>query len=52
MGEIICVQYTKKSLRGFENEEVAAAVLKFENGALGSVSVSDRQCHLGVGADL
>ena len=42
-GEIVCVQaYTKKSLRGFENEEVAAAVLKFENGALGSVSVSDR----------
>ena len=29
------------SSRGFENEEVAAAVLGFENSALGTVSVSD-----------
>ncbi|MBX2826182.1 MAG: Gfo/Idh/MocA family oxidoreductase [Gammaproteobacteria bacterium] len=41
-GEIVSVsaQFAPSS-RGFENEEVAAAVLRFENQAIGTISVSD-----------
>lgn len=41
-GEIVSVSaQMAPSSRGFENEEVAAAVLGFENNAVGTVSVSD-----------
>ena len=41
-GEIVSVQAEATlSERGFENEDVAAAVLRFENGAIGTISVSD-----------
>ena len=41
-GEVTGVQARAvPSLRGFENEDLAAAVLCFENGAVGTVSVSD-----------
>lgn len=41
-GEIISVQaQAAPSARGFENEDVAAALLRFENGAIGSLTVSD-----------
>ncbi|WP_422050697.1 Gfo/Idh/MocA family protein [Shimia sp.] len=41
-GEIECVQaQTVPSMRGFENEDLASALLRFEQGALGTLSVSD-----------
>ena len=41
-GDIQSVQGQEtKSLRGYENEDVAAAILKFTNGAIGTISVSD-----------
>ena len=41
-GEITRVQaQSAPSRRGFENEDVAAALLTFENGAIGTISVSD-----------
>ncbi|WP_164659119.1 Gfo/Idh/MocA family protein [Tropicibacter sp. Alg240-R139] len=41
-GEITSVQaQAAPSLRGYENEDVAAALLTFENGAIGTISVSD-----------
>ena len=41
-GEVISVAaQMAPSSRGFENEEVAAAVLKFHNNAVGTISVSD-----------
>lgn len=41
-GEVVSVQAQAcRSLRGFENEDVAAAVLRFENNAIGTISVSD-----------
>ena len=41
-GEVVRVQaQAAPSLRGFENEDVAAAVLGFENGAVGTITVSD-----------
>lgn len=41
-GEVITVQaQSAPSLRGYENEDVAAAVLRFENGAIGTITVSD-----------
>ena len=41
-GEVVSVQAQAcKSHRGFENEDVAAAVLRFENDAIGTISVSD-----------
>ena len=41
-GEVISVQaQATASRRGYENEDVAAAVLKFANGAIGTVTVSD-----------
>lgn len=41
-GEIVSVSaQMAPSSRGFENEEVAAAVIGFENNAVGTVSVSD-----------
>lgn len=41
-GEVISVSaQSAASSRGFENEEVAAAVLKFANGAIGTITVSD-----------
>jgi len=41
-GEVVsvCAQMAPSS-RGFDNEEVAAAVLRFENNAIGSITVSD-----------
>ncbi len=42
MGDVVQVQATAtKSIRGFENEDVAAAVLLFESGAIGTITVSD-----------
>ena len=42
MGEVETVQaQMAPSRRGFENEDVAAAVLKFESGAICTISVSD-----------
>ena len=42
VGEIAHVQAAAApSSRGFENEEVAAAVLTFETGAIGTIAVSD-----------
>jgi predicted dehydrogenase len=41
-GDIISVQsQLKPSSKGFENEEVAGAILRFKNGMIGSVLVSD-----------
>ncbi|MBO9401810.1 Gfo/Idh/MocA family oxidoreductase [Shimia sp. R9_3] len=41
-GEIIQVHaYAQPSLRGFDNEDVAAAVMTFQNGAIATISVSD-----------
>ena len=41
-GEVVSVQaQAAPSRRGFENEDVAAAVLRFENGAIGTITVSD-----------
>ncbi len=41
-GEVASVQaQSAPSKRGFENEDVAAAVLRFENGAIGTITVSD-----------
>ena len=41
-GEVVSVQaQMAPSQRGFENEDLAAAVLRFENGAICTVSVSD-----------
>ncbi len=41
-GEVTKVQaQAAPSVRGFENEDVAAAVLTFENGAIATISVSD-----------
>ncbi|MCH9852566.1 MAG: Gfo/Idh/MocA family oxidoreductase [Alphaproteobacteria bacterium] len=41
-GDIISVQaQAAQSKRGFENEDVAAALLRFNNGAIGTISVSD-----------
>ena len=41
-GEIVSVQaQSTKSMRGFENEDVAGALLIFANGAIGTISVSD-----------
>ena len=42
VGEVISVQaQAAPSMRGFENEDVAAAVFKFDNGAVGTITVSD-----------
>lgn len=41
-GAIVSVQaQAEPSTRGFDNEDVAAALLRFENGAIGTISVSD-----------
>ncbi|MDA5095828.1 Gfo/Idh/MocA family oxidoreductase [Aliiroseovarius sp. KMU-50] len=41
-GEVVSVQgQATPSARGFENEDVAAALLRFENGAIGTITVSD-----------
>lgn len=41
-GEVATVRaVAAPSRRGFENEDVAAAVLEFANGAIGTISVSD-----------
>lgn len=41
-GEISHVQAAAKAAsRGYENEELSAAILQFENGGIGTVSVSD-----------
>lgn len=41
-GEVTSVQaQAAPSARGFENEDVAAALLTFENGAIGTITVSD-----------
>lgn len=41
-GEIVSVQaQAAPSVRGYENEDVAAALLKFANGAIGTITVSD-----------
>jgi predicted dehydrogenase len=41
-GEVVSVQaQAAPSTRGFENEDVAAAVLRFESGAIGTITVSD-----------
>ena len=41
-GEVVTVQaQAAPSARGFENEDVAAAVLTFDNGAIATISVSD-----------
>jgi len=42
LGDVERVQAAAtKSVRGYENEDVAAAVLTFANGVIGSISVSD-----------
>lgn len=42
MGDVKTVQATAaKSARGHENEDVAAAVLSFDSGVIGTISVSD-----------
>ena len=42
LGEVVTVQaQTAPSLRGFENEDLAAAVLRFESGAVCTITVSD-----------
>lgn len=41
-GDVVSVQaQAAPSIRGYENEDVAAAVLRFENGAIGTITVSD-----------
>ncbi len=41
-GEVVAVQaVAAPSARGFENEDVASAVLEFGNGVIGTISVSD-----------
>ena len=41
-GDVISVQaQATPSIRGFDNEDVAAAVLRFENGVIGTITVSD-----------
>ena len=41
-GEIVTVQaQAAPSQRGYDNEDLAAALLTFENGAIGTISVSD-----------
>ena len=41
-GDVVRVQAeATPSLRGFDNEDVAAAVLRFGNGAVGTITVSD-----------
>ena len=41
-GEVETVQgQSVPSVRGYENEDVAAAILKFRNGAIGTITVSD-----------
>lgn len=41
-GDVVSVQaQAAPSVRGYENEDVAAAVLRFENGAIGTITVSD-----------
>lgn len=41
-GEVVSVQaLATPSVRGFENEDTAAALLGFENGAIGTITVSD-----------
>ena len=41
-GEIVSVQaQAAPSMRGYENEDVAAAVLCFESGAIGTITVAD-----------
>lgn len=41
-GEVVMVQaHATPSLRGYENEDVAAALLKFESGVVATVTVSD-----------
>lgn len=41
-GEVVTVQaQMAPSRRGYENEDVAAAVLRFESGAVGTITVSD-----------
>ncbi len=41
-GDVESVQtQTTKSIRGYENEDVAAIVLKFKSGTVGTVTVSD-----------
>lgn len=42
LGDVTRVQATAaKSARGFENEDVAAAILTFSSGVIGTISVSD-----------
>lgn len=41
-GEVVSVQaMANPAIRGFENEDVAAAVLRLENNAIGTITVSD-----------
>jgi len=41
-GDVIGVQaQAAASRRGYENEDVAAAILRFDNGAIGTITVSD-----------
>lgn len=41
-GEVACVQAQKApSVRGFENEDLAAAILTFRSGAIATISVAD-----------
>ncbi len=42
LGDVVTVQAAAtKSIRGFENEDVAAAVLTFANGVVATITVSD-----------
>ncbi len=42
LGDVECVQASAaKSARGFENEDVAAAVLTFQSGLIATITVSD-----------
>lgn len=42
LGDVVLVQAAAtKSIRGFDNEDVAAAVLTFANGVIGTITVSD-----------
>ena len=41
-GEVLSVRaVARRSIRGFENEDIAAALLEFATGAVGTVTVSD-----------
>ncbi len=41
-GEVVSVQaQAAPALRGFENEDLASALLRFQSGALGTITVSD-----------